>query len=151
MKEIVKGYTIDKLSSSLNNDFKDITILTFDSWRTNDYRMLDEKEIIYKDKIYDIVKVEKDSGSISFYCIEDKKEEALDDLIGKKEDSNSKDNSLESSFDIFVKNIGTDALVDSKADIPTNIEKRTSYTHPVVFYKAPANQVLVPPPRIILS
>ncbi|MDP4116549.1 MAG: hypothetical protein Q8903_10455, partial [Bacteroidota bacterium] len=111
MKEIVKGYTIDKLSSSLNKDFKDITILTFDSWRTNDYRMLDEKEITYKDKIYDIVKIEKDSGSISFYCIEDKKEEALDDLIGKKEDSNSKDNSLESSFDIFVKNIGTDALV----------------------------------------
>lgn len=149
LKKIVKEYTLSSVSKDQLKYSKDITVLSLTS-TTQAIIISGGKEIVYNNKLYDIIKTTEDSGKYILYCVEDKREEALDDLIGDKEES-SEDNPLESSFNIFLKNIDTDALVYSLNVIPAISEKTISYTHLSTLYTEPSNQVLIPPPRTIHS
>jgi hypothetical protein len=149
LKRIVKEYTLNYISQEHLRCSADITVLSFTAG-TPALISAGGKEITYNNKLYDIVKIVKKSSKVFIYCIEDKKEEALDDIIGDKEES-SEDNPLESSFNIFLKNIDTDALVFNLYVFPTISEKIITYTHLSTLYTEPSNQVLIPPPRTIHS
>ena len=149
LKKIVKEYTLSSISDNPAKWIKNITVLSFTE--NNPISIIStRKEIVYQNKIYDIIKAEKAGTVTNYYCIEDKREEALDDLLGDKENS-SEDNPLESSVNIFLKNIDTNALVYNFNVFPAFSEKRITYAQLLTIYIEPSNQVLIPPPRVLHS
>jgi hypothetical protein len=58
---------------------------------TSDFQLLEEDEFKYQGKMYDVVKTENNGSYITFYCINDKKEEELNNNIVKDFSNNIKD------------------------------------------------------------
>ena len=116
-REDMKSYIKNKLT---DNELEKVVVPNSEMVNgSSDFRFKDEnKEFVYKGKLYDIVRQKDDGVHTVFYCINDKKEEglfaALEEHVQRNTDQNlpRKQNAVG-----LVKHIVKDALPDNRSEL----------------------------------
>ncbi|RYD78723.1 MAG: hypothetical protein EOP53_10755 [Sphingobacteriales bacterium] len=84
---------------------EELTVFTF-SLENNkitdtDFDLKDEHEFSYKGEMYDVVRTEKTGNTITFYCLNDKKEKQLFANLNQSVKQNSAENPFQKSSKLF--------------------------------------------------
>lgn len=66
-----------KANVKKNIPLKELILITIDASNEKEIYFLEEDEFLYKDKMYDIVRSERKGNSVTYYCLNDSKEEEL--------------------------------------------------------------------------
>ncbi len=116
-----------------------------------DFELIDEDEFRYEGKMYDIARTEIKDNAIYFYCLNDKKEDAIDLALVKHIQNNVNDNSatgkksnsiLKNLIKIYLPITGLSGSFSSSEN-DNSYAGRTFQTLTTVF------DVASPPPRFI--
>lgn len=125
----------------------EIVVLKITLTENKNLQRIDDHEVRYKNNMYDIVKeVEKD-GTLYIYCISDKKEDGLFNILYK---INKNDNPKEQSKTLFNNNnlIKNYILKDNKVFHFQNKIERILY-YPIIVYNSPVKEIILPPPELL--
>jgi hypothetical protein len=104
----------------------------------------ENKEFIYNQEMYDVVKTKTENGTVYYYCINDSKEKQLIsdfDKLSKKKTDASKSKSLIKSYNpqfYFFQTPDIQHFV---------ITSEIHFQVPVHFYKSATRDILTPPPE----
>lgn len=108
----LKNYASKKINSGMFAS--EYTIITFstEEMKTGVHGLilLNEKEFLYKGKMYDIVNAVQKNDSVYFYCLQDKDEDKLNLTFNKSIDKNAGDPDKKSAAEKLSRNIITEAL-----------------------------------------
>ena len=126
----------------------EIVVLKIIPDENKNLQRVDDNEIRYKNKMYDIVKEVKENNVLFIYCISDKKEDGLFDLLFK---INKNDNPKDQSKTLFtnynlIKNY---ILNDNEISHFQHKIERTLY-FPCLIYTSPVKEIILPPPEFSL-
>ncbi len=111
---------------------------------------INEREIRFRGKMYDVVKEERQDDKLIFYCIHDEKEDKLDkefsDEIRKNLDSKSATNSLTNILQLIQYAETVDRL-----NIFAPEQKNNFLNFCVIQHSQIELQILTPPPKLIFA
>jgi hypothetical protein len=145
LKELVKKDMREYIRN--NTDIKElekisIPLKIIDSY-SHEFRLLEDDEFVYQGRMYDVVKAEKNESQITFYCINDKKEENVNQRIEKNVTGNIKDiiiKSIKIFSPYFLNNIQFNVLII----IGLHILQHADYDNILKGFP----RINIPPPRL---
>ena len=112
---------------------------------SSDFRFKDDnKEFVYKGKLYDIVRQKSDGVNTVFYCINDKNEESLIEGLEEHIQRNTDQNlPAKNNTSNLVKNIVKDALPDKQYKQICNYCSKITFN---TYYNLYLKEQFIPPP-----
>ena len=113
------------------------------------FQRINKKEIRYKGKMYDIVKEEKQTDKIIFYCIHDEKEDKLEKDFTKTVNKNLNQKAVAGSS-INFNHLIQYAEYGLKCGIESPINKVKYSNYLISNYHPNTPKILTPPPRFSL-
>jgi hypothetical protein len=151
VKGCLKDESFVKLKEYIPEDELEVIVINKDDNSSdNKLEFLDEDEIKYCDKMYDVYKKVEKGNSIYYYCIGDEKENILNKaFLSYIKDVISKDTPQPALKNILL--IKLSVAIISKADdlIPQTNEKLISCSK--LFLTTNYTEVLTPPPRLSIA
>ncbi len=124
-----------------------VTILKINDDEAKDLQRVDDDEIRYKGKLYDIIKETKKNNILYIKCINDKNEDNLFEIlfkINKQDDPNDKSEPLYTK-NLLIKNY----ILNENGMIHFNRKDKRLYIHLISTYNSPLEEIILPPPEFI--
>ncbi|NJD21954.1 MAG: hypothetical protein FIA82_04710 [Melioribacter sp.] len=113
------------------------------------FQRINKKEIRYEGKMYDIVKEEKQTDKIIFYCVHDEKEDKLEKRFSKTVNKNLNQKAITGSSISFNHLIQyAEYGINRKNDSPISKVKYSNYSN--CNYNLSIPKILTPPPKYSL-
>ena len=124
----------------------EIVVLKITPDENKNLQRVDDNEVRYKNNMYDIVKEVKENDILYIYCINDKKENGLFDILFK---INKNDNPKEQSRTLFTNNnlIKNYILNNNEIFHFQHKIERTLYFSCLI-YTSPIKEIILPPPEL---
>ena len=130
-----------------NHDFKRVTLLRLTGDEEKKIQRVDDHEIRYKGKMYDIVNEIKKDNILYITCINDKSEDNLFGIlfkINKQDDPNNRAEPL------YTKNLLVKNYILNENDIIHFQQKDNRlFILRVSTYNSPLEEIILPPPELI--
>ena len=112
----------------------------------NNLQRVGGHEVRYKNKMYDVVKEVKKNGILFVYCINDKKEDGLFDILFK---INKNDNSSEQSKTLFSNNnLIKNYILNDNQVFHFRYKSDRTLNYPTIIYNSPLKEIILPPPEL---
>ena len=134
-------------SNEKHHDLEQIILLKITDDEAKDLQRVDDNEIRYKGKMYDIIKEAKENNILYINCISDRNEDNLFEIlfkINKQDDPDSK------SEPLYFKNLLIKNYILNENDIIHFDRKdKQPYIHLLPIYNSPVEEIILPPPEVV--
>jgi hypothetical protein len=115
--------------------------------KIHEYQRLDEKEIYYHGKMYDIYKEEIQNDTVFLYCLNDEKEDILENAFAEYINKKNDDNSLSS-----VSNIIKILILSALQPNSTEFKNIQTHNHLSYIFTSKTQNIFIdipsPPPKV---
>ncbi|MDD5362501.1 MAG: hypothetical protein PHN88_10240 [Ignavibacteria bacterium] len=138
-------------TKNTDKDDPDITTIVLSksefSENNDNFRKIDEDEIIYENELYDVRSYQEENDSVIIYCVKDVKENSLDKIFSVHVEQNA-NNKLASSFQNIINNKRFSAYLIINPFILEVAEISAVKTDIPEFTSAPFLKIEIPPPKL---
>ena len=134
-------------SNEKHHDLEQIILLKITDDEAKDLQRVDDSEIRYKGKMYDIIKEAKENNILYINCISDRNEDNLFEIlfkINKQDDPDSKSEPLYFK-NLLIKNY----ILNNNDIIHFNRKDKQPYIHLLPTYNSPEEEIILPPPEVV--
>jgi hypothetical protein len=126
-------------------DSNKIIVLRITSCEKKNLQRIDDDEVRYKDNMYDIIKEIKKDDALYIYCVSDKKEDGLFELLFKINKNDNKNGQSEPAF--TKNNLIKNYIFNDKEDFHFQVDKGRTFSYPIAIYISPIKDIVLPPPE----
>ncbi len=124
-----------------------IIVLKITSDEKKNLQRVDDNEVRYKDKMYDIIRELEKDGALYIYCISDRKEDWLFEILFK---INKGDDPNEQSEPFYTKNnLIKNYLFKENDAFFFQFKKERVILHSIATYNSPVMEIILPPPELL--
>ena len=134
-------------SNEKHHDLEQIILLKITNDEAKGLQRVDDNEIRYKGKMYDIIKEAKENNILYINCISDRNEDNLFEILFK---INKQDDPDGKSEPLYFKNLLIKNYILNENDIIHFDHKdKQSYIHLLPIYNSPVEEIILPPPEVV--
>lgn len=125
-----------------------ITIIV-DKNNNKDINFIDDKEFMYKGKMYDVVRQQTNGNTTIYYCINDTKEEELYANLNKEVKTNMDTNPVKNKTKQILNKITISLFYEDIKNTPTEIAYNIIYPIDYIVFVNHFYDVIIPPPKTV--
>ena len=125
-----------------------ITII-IDKNNNKDINFVDDKEFMYKGKMYDVVRQQANGNTTIYYCINDTKEEELYANLNKEMKTNMDTNPVKNKTKHILNKITISLFYEDIKNTHTNIAYNITYPIDYIVSINHLYDVITPPPKTV--
>ncbi|MEJ2617191.1 MAG: hypothetical protein P8Z35_19730 [Ignavibacteriaceae bacterium] len=128
-------------------DLEQVILLKITGDEAKEFQRIDENEIRYKGKMYDIIKETQKNNILYINCISDKNEDNLFEILFK---INKQDSPNSKSEPLYTKNLLIKNYILNENDIiHYNRNDKRLYIYLIQSYNSPVEEIILPPPELV--
>ena len=136
-----------KANIKKNIPLKELILITIDASNEKEICFLEEDEFLYKDKMYDIVRSERKGNSVTYYCLNDSKEEELFANLNSEVKKNMDSNPVRHKSQQILKKINLSLFYEEANTLNKNTFNNVFYPFNKDELLYLSFDVLTPPPE----